>query len=226
MRMQNLTKLFTFLFVLVLAGACVQTASAQAKKKKVVYYSVKAGTVFRVRIDESLNSKTARAGDTFKTTTRDPIYSSGGVVLIPAGSTIYGRVASATPAAKDGKPGNIDVRFTSLKLPNGRKATISGMLTDLDSKGTSSDNEGGASAKKTSHRNAKFIGGGAAGGLIIGGIAGGGKGAAIGAGVGAVGGFIGKKMLKGPEAEVKSGTEFGVYLNRAISLPRYSGHAQ
>ena len=27
---------------------------------------------------------------------------------------------------------------------------------------------------------------------------------------------------KGPEAEVKSGTEFGIYLNQAISLPRFA----
>ena len=198
-----------------------QTADAQAKKKKVVYYSIKAGTVIRVRIEDKLSSKTSRAGDTFRSTTRDPIYSAGGAVLIPAGSTVHGQVASAIPAQKDGKPGSIDVRFTSVTLPNKRHAAINGTLTSLDEGGTKSDNEGSATAKTTSHRNAKFIGGGAAGGAIIGAIAGGGKGAAIGAGVGAVGGFITKKLKKGPEAEVKAGTEFGVYLNRAISLPKY-----
>ena len=169
----------------------------------------------------SRRSKKSRVGDTFKTTTRDPVYSSSGVELVPAGSTIYGRVASAIPAKKDGKPGSIDVRFTSVKLPNGRSAAISGMLVSLDEDGTKSDNEGGATGKKTSKRNLKFIGGGAGGGAIIGGIAGGGSGAAIGAGIGAATGFIGKKLLKGNEAEVKEGTEFGVYLNKAISLPRY-----
>ena len=60
-----------------------------------------------------------------------------------------------------------------------------------------------------------------AGGALIGAIAGGGKGFLIGAGVGAIGGLVGKKLKKGDEAEVKAGTEFGVNLNRAISLPRY-----
>ncbi len=198
-----------------------QTASAQAKKKKIVYYSIKAGTVFHVRLEDKLSSKTSRVGDTFRTTTRDPIYSASGFELIPAGSTIYGSVASAIPAKKDGKPGSIDVRFTSITLPNKRRAAINGTLVSLDEGGTTSDNEGTATGKKTSKRNLKFIGGGAAGGAIIGGIAGGGKGAAIGAGVGAAAGFIGKKLLKGNEAEVKAGTEFGVYLNRGISLPRY-----
>ena len=32
--------------------------------------------------------------------------------------------------------------------------------------------------------------------------------------------------LKGKEAEVKSGLEFGVYLGKAISLPKYSAATQ
>jgi hypothetical protein len=219
-KMNKFTGLLTFIFLLGFVVAGVNTATAQTKKK-VVYYSIKAGTVFRVRLESDLNSKTSRIGDTFRTTTRDPIYSSGGVQLVPAGSTIMGRVSSVKPATKDGKVGTIDVTFYSLVLPNKRKAAISGMLTSLDAGGSTSDNEGTVSGKKTSKRNLKFIGGGAAGGAIIGGIAGGGSGAAIGAGVGAAGGLIAKKLMKGKEAEVKSGTEFGVYLNRKIALPKY-----
>ena len=220
MKKQNFTNLLTLIFAVCLILTGVLSASAQ-KMKKVVYYSIKAGTVFRVRLEKDLRSKTARAGDTFQTTTRDPIYSSGGVQLVPAGSTIIGQVASAKPAARGGKVGTIDVRFTSLILPNKRKAAINGMLTSLNADGTTSDNEGTVAGKKTSKRNLRFIGGGAAGGAVIGALAGGGTGAAIGAGVGAVSGLIGRKVVKGKEAEVKSGTEFGVLLNRSISLPRY-----
>lgn len=220
MRSRKLISLLSIMFAFCVVAAGFQAASAQTKKK-VVYYSIKSGTVFRVRLENDLSSKTARVGDTFRTTTRDPVYSSGGVQLVPAGSTIMGRVVAVKPGSKDGKVGTIDVSFNSIILPNNRKAAINGTLTSLDTDGTTSDNEGIASGKKTSKRNLKFIGGGAAGGAIIGGIAGGGTGAAIGAGVGAVGGYIAKKVSKGSEAEVKSGTEFGVYLNRSISLPRY-----
>lgn len=221
MKIQNLSKLFMAFLALGILFGGLQTVSAQTKKKKPVYYSIPAGTVFRVRLESTLSSKKSYAGQTFRTTTRDPIYSSKGIELVPAGSTIYGNIVTAIPAKKDGKPGSLDVRFTSLKLPNGRSAAINGMLESLDEGGTTSDNEGTATGKKTKRRNLKFIGGGAAGGAIIGGIAGGGKGALIGAGVGAAAGYIGKKLIKGNEAEVKSGTEFGVYLNRGISLPRY-----
>lgn len=199
----------------------VQSTVAQTKKKKITHYSIKTGTTFRVRMLEDLSSETARVGDTFQTKTVDPVYSNGGILLIPDGSTIIGRVIAVKRATKDGNPGSIDVGFNSIVLPNKRKAAINGTLTDLEAGDTRSDNEGTASARKTSRRNVKFIGGGAAGGAVIGGIAGGGKGAAIGAGVGAIGGLIGKKLSKGHEAHVKSGTEFGMILNRGISLPKY-----
>jgi hypothetical protein len=71
------------------------------------------------------------------------------------------------------------------------------------------------------HRKLIFIGGGGVGGAVIGGAIGGGKGALIGGLLGAGGGFLGDKLLKGKEAEVESGTEFGVYLNQAIAMPRF-----
>jgi len=208
------------------AAAAPATLAQKAKPKpkpKVVYYSVKSGTTIRVRLDQNIGSKTARVGDPIRSTTVDPIYSTSGVLLIPQGSTVTGRVDSVERAAKNGKPGTIGASFTSVTLPNQRQISISGMpvpVTDGSGKNTM-DGEGTVSANKTSNRHLKFIGGGAAGGAIIGGIAGGGTGAVIGAGVGAVGGLVGKNLSKGKEVEVKSGAEFGVYLGRAISLPRY-----
>ena len=71
------------------------------------------------------------------------------------------------------------------------------------------------------NRKLIFIGGGGAGGAVLGAAVGGGKGALIGGLLGAGAGFLGDRLTKGREAEVKSGTEFGVYLNQAISMPRF-----
>ena len=48
----------------------------------------------------------------------------------------------------------------------------------------------------------------------------------IGGIIGAAGGFIGQRYTKGENAEVRSGTEFGVYLNQRISLPRFAEAVQ
>ncbi|MEJ7623301.1 MAG: hypothetical protein WKF34_04865 [Pyrinomonadaceae bacterium] len=183
-------------------------------------YSVASGSVVRVRMNSTLSSKTANVGTPFTVTVTEPVYSTNGVVVIPTGSTLNGRVNSVTRARNEGKPGAIDASFVSVRLPNGRTRAINGSLTDLEGS-TQSDNEGTATGKKMGNRKLIFIGGGGAGGAILGAAIGGGKGALIGGLLGAGGGFLGDRFTKGKEAEVKSGTEFGVYLNQSIALPRF-----
>jgi len=208
--------------LIALALGTVNLAGAQTKRRpRPVYYSVAANTVMRARIDTELNSQKAHVGDTFSSTLVDPVYSKNGVMLAPQGSKVMGRVTSVQRAGKNGEPATMDVQFVSIRLPNGVHTAINGSLADLSTSNATSDNEGTVSAKRTSHRKVKFIGGGAAGGAVIGAIAGGGKGALIGAGVGAVAGIIGGRVKKGHEVKVKSGTEFGVILNRAFSLRAY-----
>ena len=182
------------------------------------YYTVPANTVMRVRLNEALNSGTARIGDSFSANVVEPVYAAGGVEVIPVGSKVGGRVSQVNRAQKR-KPGNITVAFVSLQLPNGTSYQINGSLTTLQADNVNADNEGTVKGTGNTKRDAVFIGGGAAGGAIIGGIAGGGKGAVIG---GILGGALGtgaRVLENEKEAEVKSGTEFGVILNRSVSLP-------
>ena len=185
-------------------------------------YTVSSATTFRVRMNNTINSKTAKVGDTFTTTVTEPVYSSDGVVVVPTGSTVVGRVDSVTPSRKGGNPGEIGVSFVSVKLPNGSSRAINGSLTDLNSKSAKSDNESVASGDKMKNRKIIFIGGGGAGGAVLGAAIGGGKGALIGGLLGAGAGLLGDRLTKGEEAEVKSGTEFGVYLNQSVSMPKWS----
>lgn len=181
-------------------------------------YTVPANTVLRVRIDSQLNSKTARVGDRFTTTVTEPGYA-GGVEVIPVGSKIAGRVSSVQRAGRR-TPGSITVGFYQLELPTNRVYAINGSLSSLQADDVNADNEGTVEGKSNRKRDAVFIGGGAATGAIIGGIAGGGKGAAIGAILGGGLGTGARVYERERDAEVKSGTEFGVILNRAVRLPR------
>lgn len=181
-------------------------------------YNIRADEIIRVRMEDELSSQNARVGQRFTTTTVDPVYA-GGVEVIPAGSKIIGRVMEVKRAGRRSQAGTMSVSFVSLEIPNGATYTIDGALTETERETINVDNESeveGGSARK---RNAIFIGGGAGTGAAIGAIAGGGKGAGIGAGVGAGLGVAGALFSKGNEAVVKSGTEFGVVLNRSIVLP-------
>lgn len=225
-------------FAAVVSAGAFTDASAQVRKKKPVLrkstvvkkpavpvvktYSVAAGKRIRVRMEDNISSKTAKVGDRFTAVVREPVYSTNGAVVIPEGSEVVGRVDGVVPAAKGGKPGTLDMSFVEVVLPNGTKRAINGSLTELVSDDAKSDNEGTASGDKMKHRKVIFIGGGGAGGAVLGAAIGGGKGALIGGLLGAGGGFLGEKLTKGEEAEVKSGTEFGVYLNKAISLPKFA----
>lgn len=207
--------------LIVFAFGVININIAQTRRKRPVYYSVPANSLMRVRLDTELNSERARVGDIFSSTLVDPLYSRNGVLLAPQGSKITGRVTNVKRAGRNGDPATMDVQFYSLRLPNGVHAAINGSLAELSNSNSSSDNEGTVTANRTSHRKVKFIGGGAAGGAVIGAIAGGGKGALIGAGVGAAAGYITGRVKKGHEVKVKSGTEFGVILNRAVSMRAY-----
>lgn len=186
----------------------------------IVYYNVNAGQIIRVRMNQTITSETARVGDQFTTTVVDPVYSSG-LEVIPSGSEIVGRVTTVNRASRKSKAGTIGVHFVSLRLPTGITRSMNGDLTDVTTDtNINADNEGEVEGRSATKRNVVFIGGGAAAGALIGAIAGGGKGAGIGAGVGAGLGVAGAFFSKGHEAVVKSGTEFGVVLNQALSLPK------
>lgn len=224
-----LIALFTLMF-----GMLVPDVSAQRRRTRrtvrrttpvrtttppVRYFTVPADTVIRVRMDTELDSKTARVGDRFSTTVTEPVYG-GGVDVIPVGSKIWGRVASVRRAGRR-TPGQITVSFNQVELPNSARHTINGSLTSLQTDDVNSDNESTVSGRGNRKRDAVFIGGGAATGAIIGAIAGGGKGAAIGAILGGAAGTGARVYEREQDAEVKSGTEFGVVLNRAVSLPEF-----
>jgi hypothetical protein len=198
------------------------TARRTPPTPPVRYYTVPADTVMRVRMDTELNSKTARVGDRFSTTVTEPVYGGdSGIDVIPVGSKVWGRVSSVTRAQRR-KPGSITVSFYQVELPSRARHTINGSLSSLQADDVNADNEGTVAGRGNRKRDAVFIGGGAATGAIIGAIAGGGKGAAIGAILGGGLGTGARVYEREQDAEVKSGTEFGVILNRGVRLPEYN----
>jgi hypothetical protein len=237
MKTNTARRALNFIATLALVIATVIPASAQRRRRPVIrrttrttrttpvetpalrYFTLGADTTMRVRMDTELSSRTARVGDTFSTTVTEPVYAEG-VEVVPVGSKVWGRVTTVNRAGRR-TPGNISVRFTSLQTPNGARHLINGSLTTLQTDQVRSDNESTVKGRSNQKRDAVFIGGGAATGALIGAIAGGGKGAGIGAIIGGALGTGARVYEKEQEADVKSGTEFGVILNQAVRLPEY-----
>ena len=75
---------------------------AAVAKPAVPVYTVDSGTILRVRMNQTISSKTAKVGNTFTVTVTEPVYSNNGVVVIPTGSSLTGRVNAVKVAAKGG----------------------------------------------------------------------------------------------------------------------------
>jgi len=184
--------------------------------------TIPADTVFHLKMNQGLSSRTAKVGDRFTARVTAPVVV-GRVVAVPEGGTVYGKVTAVTKAARR-QNGTIGVSFHKLALPSGETYKIYGSLTSLeDEKGGEVGEEGEVKGKSTTKRNVIFIGGGAGVGAAIGAAAGGGKGAGIGAAIGAGVGAAGALLSKGHEAEVASGTEIGMALDRALTVSTESG---
>ncbi len=154
----------------------VQTATpppppAPPAKKTV---TIATGTTIPVRLTDALDSATAQTGQTFRGTLASDILSEG-MVAIPRGTVVSGRVIDAKDATHFSGSAALSIELTSLSLTNGRQVPV---VT------TAYAQQGKGRGKNTAVK----AGGGAALGAIIGALAGGGKGAAIGA---ASGGGIG-----------------------------------
>jgi hypothetical protein len=194
------------------------TANAAIVGPVVATYTLDANQYFRLRMNQTITSAVSRMGDRFKATVITPVYASG-VEVVPAGSTMEGRVTSVVPARTRGREGQVAVAFDTLVLPDGTRHQIDGVLTEVqDDRRGEVDAENEVSGRSSDKRNIGYIGGGTAGGAILGGAIGGAKGAGIGAILGAGAGVAGVMLSKGHEAELRSGTEVGMVTTRPMTF--------
>jgi hypothetical protein len=222
--MQHLKYLATALVAIVLFGAVSLETLAQDSRPR--YNSPQYGerswnippdTVISVQINGTLTSRTARVGDKFTAAITVPVYVNGRTV-IPAGSVIEGRVTQVTPAKRMNRSGTIGVDFDDIVFPNGATVQLVGNLTSDDPEVRRRIDDESRVSGQGNKRPSVFIGGGGAIGAVLGGIAGGGKGAVLGGVVGAGAGVASVLLSKGEEAEVPSGTTFGVQLKQGLVI--------
>ena len=163
------------------------------------------GTELQIRLAAPLSSKTAQAGQQFKTTLIQEIVVAGSPAL-KAGTPITGEVVAAKPAGKRQSKGTMEIRLTSLSA-QGRSFPIQTNGLKFEAAGT-----GGKTAGR--------IAGGAAIGGMIGGISGGGSGAGKGALIGAGIGVGATLLTKGNEVEFPVEQLFSFSLTESVEIAR------
>ena len=152
------------------------------------------GSSIPIRLTDEIDTKAAKAGDTFRATTATNI-TFGGYTLARAGTPVTGRIVEAKPAGRLSGSAELAIELVSMKLssPNSQGPEEIAVLTQqLSSKGAG---RGANTAAKT--------GGGAAFGAIVGGLAGGGTGAGIGAASGGALGLGANIFTHGKEIDLK-----------------------
>jgi hypothetical protein len=165
------------------------------------------GTDLKVRLNDTLSSKTARVGDQFTATVIDPAKYSE--------ARVHGHVASIFKSGKVNGRTTMNLAFSSIETNDGLKGTLHGYVTHVYGQGSAkADDEGGIQSGSRGKQAIKRGGIGAAAGAIIGGIAGGGKGAAIGLIIGGAGGAGSLAIQGSKELKIESGTELLVHVTR------------
>ncbi len=156
------------------------------------------GTKITVVTDQSVSSKTAKAGETVTASVAHDVISDGKVV-IPKGSPVKLTVSSVQASGRLSTPAKLYLRLRTVTV-GGKTYTIA----------TSS---AGRTLGGKGKRDAGFIGGGAAGGAIIGG-----KGAAIGAAAGAGAGTAGAAATGKKDIEFPAETKLAFTTRAAVTI--------
>lgn len=218
MKLSFLTKIFTFLMILLFANVVLiaQNNRQRTNPKASTAYTLPIGTVIRVRMDSQISSKTAAVGDTFTTTVIGPVFVRN-VEVIPADTVFEGKIIKVVKATRKGSAGVLGIKFETIRYPNKETREIDGQIVSVkDEEEIAQENvDGNSSTVET----AALIGGGAGVGAMIGGLIDGKSGALIGAAIGAGAGGIGALSNKGNEAIIKANSEIGIKLNKEVTLP-------
>lgn len=164
---------------------------------------IPSGTPITVRMIDSVDSKVAHLGQTFRASIDEPVVMNGQTV-IPRGADAVAKLVEDQQSGKfEGK--------TILTLA----------LTDITINGQMIDTTTGDVSKASSSRGArtaKVVGGTTALGAIIGALAGGGRGAAIGAASGAAVGGGAEILTKGQQVKIPSETRLTFTLQQPIQF--------
>lgn len=197
---------------------------------------IPAGMMIPAKLSNSVSSEVAQPGDVIKASVSEAVNLENG--SIPAGSMLIGEVVSSEAGQRMGKSGELTLRLTTLRTPDGVETPITAHIANSAGGYAQVPNGPGTTLKgETTHnkiessaiRGAIGAGAGALLGTTIGAIAGGGHGAGRGALAGVIiGGGLGVAdallLRKGANVVLPSGQQLQVEFDSPAQLAGCSGN--
>lgn len=166
-------------------------------------YRLPAGTQFKLKLENEVNSLSASVGDTFTARTAQPVRIDG-IVVLPEGTRFEARVTRVVRSGIGRRDGKLEAVFQSVYLAGRTRPTVGAISDAVDS---------------LTRFNPLPPLAGAGAGAAIGGIARGGRGSIIGAAAGAGTGMLISLLKKGREVRWLRGNELGITLKEDLMLP-------
>ena len=183
-------------------AALVSTASAA---------EIPAGTHLLLRMENSVSSRTAKAGDGVYFRTVSPL-SAGGRIVVPPGSYAQGIVTRAERGKRAHGQAELEIQLVMLMLTNGEVITASSRTTSVASESAPTSQRWDAGVVPPIPFKSVF------GAAVVGAIVGGRTGSGIGMAVIGGAAVILAIVARGHEVELHQGTQVDVAFDRAIQV--------
>jgi hypothetical protein len=174
-----------------------------------------------LRMENSLNTRTAQAGDYVYLRTGSPI-SAGNEIVVPVGSYVQGVVTQAKRSGRVAGRAQLAIRLETLTLASGKSFKFSPHLSAVEAGETGQKVVGkeGVVEQAPGHgEDAKQIAILAGSGAALGGLTDRSwKGAGIGSGVGSAVGLATVLLTRGKEVELRQGATLDVVFDRPVAI--------
>jgi len=179
------------------------------------------GAHVMLRMENSINTRTAKEGDYVYLRTGTPVSVAGNIAL-PVGSYVQGVVTNAKRSGRVKGRAELAIRLETITLASGSVYKFSPKLASVDSGageqkvgGKENSVQEGSTHGQDAARIAILAGSGAALGAIV---DAGARGAGIGAGAGAAVGLATVLLTRGREVELRQGAALDVVFDRPVAL--------
>ena len=175
------------------------------------------GTAIRMKLETPLSTSTSKFGDHFSGRVTEAVLLNGKTIS-PVGASLEGQVIRSTSQRRIKGLPTMDLRPTTVTLPDGQKYAINATIVDTSTPGKLNvTDEGGIKGKGHDRADTVELGVGTALGTGIGAAIDGWKGAGIGAAIGAGITTI-HWLIKTRNASIPAGTELIMELSHPVAL--------